>query len=459
MKKKLISILLMAAVAAGSLAGCGNSTDQGSGTTNTEGKVINIYCWNNEFRERVEAVYPEVKETSADGTVTTLKDGTEIHWIINPNQDGVYQQKLDEALLNQASAADDDKIDIFLSETDYVNKYTDADADVAMPLVDLGINPDTDLADQYSFTKVTASDANGVQRGSTWQCCPGLLVYRRDIAIEVFGTDDPEAIGEKVKDWDTIKTTAEELKAKGYYTFASYADTFRLYGNSISAPWVAEGETVINVDQQIMNWINDSKEWLDAGYLDKSVKGQWNADWNQAMGSASKVFAFLFPAWGIDFTLKPNWDGGDGAWAVTNPPQEYNWGGSYVHACTGTDNPQYVKDIILSVTADKENLLKISKDYTDFTNTRTSMQAAATDDKTFASAFLGGQNAFKYFAPVAENIVIAPLSAYDQGCVELIQNSFSDYFQGSVDFDKAKSNFETAIKERYPEISEIKWPE
>lgn len=459
MKKKLISILLMAAVAAGSLAGCGKSTDQGSGTTNTEGKVINIYCWNNEFRERVEAVYPEVKETSADGTVTTLKDGTEIHWIINPNQDGVYQQKLDEALLNQASAADDDKIDIFLSETDYVNKYTDADADVAMPLVDLGINPDTDLADQYSFTKVTASDANGVQRGSTWQCCPGLLVYRRDIAIEVFGTDDPEAIGEKVKDWDTIKTTAEELKAKGYYTFASYADTFRLYGNSISAPWVAEGETVINVDQQIMNWINDSKEWLDAGYLDKSVKGQWNADWNQAMGSASKVFAFLFPAWGIDFTLKPNWDGGDGAWAVTNPPQEYNWGGSYVHACTGTDNPQYVKDIILSVTADKENLLKISKDYTDFTNTRTSMQAAATDDKTFASAFLGGQNAFKYFAPVAENIVIAPLSAYDQGCVELIQNSFNDYFQGKVDFEKAKYNFETAIKERYPDITEVIWPE
>ena len=41
-----------------------------------------------------------------------------------------------------------------------------------MPLTDLGIDPDTDLADQYPFTKTTASDANGVQRGSTWQCCP-----------------------------------------------------------------------------------------------------------------------------------------------------------------------------------------------------------------------------------------------------------------------------------------------
>lgn len=463
MKKKIISILLLAAITAGALTGCGKTAASGQtagGIENVEeGRVINIYCWNNEFRERVEAVYPEVKETSKDGTVTTLNDGTEIHWIVNPNQDGVYQQKLDEALLKQADAAPDDKVDIFLSETDYVNKYTDADADVAMPLVDLGIDPDTDLADQYSFTKVTASDANGVQRGSTWQCCPGLLVYRRDIAKEVFGTDDPEEVGKKVKDWDTIKGTAKELSDKGYFTFASYADTFRLYGNSIEQPWVSEGETVIKVDQKIMNWVNDSKEWLDAGYLDKTVKGQWNDDWNKAMGSSSKVFAFLFPAWGIDFTLKPNWDGGDGAWAVTNPPQEYNWGGSYVHACTGTDNPQHVKDIILALTADKDNLLKISKEYSDFTNAQSSMQAAAKDDANFSSDFLGGQNAFQYFAPVAENIVMAPLSAYDQGCVELIQNSFSDYLQGKVDFEKAKANFETAIKERYPEITEIQWPE
>lgn len=469
MKKRVVSLLMATAISASLLTACGGS---GSGTANatgetggdataaggTEGAVINIYSWNDEFRTRLEAVYPEVESTSDDGTVTTLKDGTEIHWIINPNQDGVYQQKLDEALLNQATAADDDKVDIFLSETDYVFKYTDADADVAMPLTDLGIDPDTDLADQYPFTRTTASDQNGVQRGSTWQCCPGLLVYRRDIAKDVFGTDDPAAVGEKVKDWDTLKATAAELKAKGYYTFASYADTFRLYGNSISQPWVTAGETTVKVDPQIMNWIKDSKEWLDAGYFDKTVKGQWNDDWNKSMSSSSKVFAFLLPAWGIDFTLNPNWDGETGAWGVTNPPQEYNWGGSYIHAATGTDNPQHVKDIILALTSNKDNLIKISRDYQDFTNTVSGMQEAATD-ASFASEFLGGQNAYEYFAPVAENIQIAPLSSYDQGCVELIQNAFSDYFQGNVDYDRAKSNFETAIKERYPDITEIQWAE
>lgn len=451
MKRKAIVMLLAAAMTAATMV---PATVQAA----EEGKVINIYSWNDEFRERIEAVYPEVKETSKDGTVTTLKDGTEIHWIINPNQDGVYQQKLDEALMNQADASADDKVDIFLSETDYVNKYVDADADVAIPLTDLGIDPEKDLADQYDFTKTTASDQNGVQRGSTWQCCPGLLVYRRDIAKEVFGTDDPAEIGAKMKDWETTKETAEVLKEKGYFTFSSYADTFRLYGNSIEESWVKPGETTIRVDQKIMDWVNDSKEWLDAGYLDETVKGQFNADWNKAMGTKSKVFAFLLPAWGIDFVLKPNWDGEEGAWAVTNPPQEYNWGGSYIHGCQGTDNPEHVKDIIMAMTGNKENLLKISQDYSDFTNTRSGMQEA-TSDENFASAFLGGQNPFEYFAPVAENIQIAPLSAYDQGCVELIQNAFTDYFHDKVDFEKAVSNFETAIKERYPDITEVQWPE
>ena len=126
MKKKALAVLLTASVIAGTMGGTATIVH-----ADEEGKVINIYSWNDEFRQRLEAVYPEVKETSKDGTVTTLNDGTEIHWIINPNQDGVYQQKLDEALMNQADASADDKVDIFLSETDYVYKYTDAAADVA----------------------------------------------------------------------------------------------------------------------------------------------------------------------------------------------------------------------------------------------------------------------------------------------------------------------------------------
>ena len=202
-----------------------------------------------------------------------------------------------------------------------------------------------------------------------------------------------------------------------------------------------------------MDLVNDSKEWLDAGFLNPTGKGQWNDDWNKAMGSQSKVFAFLFPAWGIDFTLSPNWDGDAGSWAVTNPPQEYNWGGSYIHAATGTDNPEHAKDIILAMTADKDNLLKISKDYSDFTNTKSGMAEAATDDANFSSEFLGGQNPFAYFAPVAENIKIAPLSAYDQGCNEEFQNAMKNYFEGNASLDDALDLFYKAVVEKYPDLT------
>lgn len=490
MKKKLVSSLLAVSMLAATLTGCGgnnasndasnNASDASASNTadapadntadasadNTaaenaapEGQVINIYSFNDELRNRITAVYSEIESTSKDGTSSTLKDGTEIRWIINPNEDGVYQDKLDEALSNQLSASDNDKVDIFAAELDYIVKYTDADIEAAMTLESLGINPDTDLADQYDFTKTVASDQNGVMRASTWQACPGVLVYRRDIAKDVFGTDDPVEIGKKTADWATMKATAEELKAKGYYTFSSYADTFRTYSNNMAQEWVtAENPTTVKVDQKLMDWVSDSKEWLDAGYFDPAVKGQWNSDWYTAMGSSSKVFAFLFPAWGIDTQMVPNWDGEAGAWAVTNAPLSYNWGGTYVLAATGTDNPQHVKDIILALTGNTENLTTITKKYSDFTNAKSVMETAATDN-SFASDFLGGQNPYEYFTDSLASIKMAPLSAYDQGCVELIQNSFSDYFQGQVDFDKAKENFETAIKERYPEITEVQWPE
>ena len=40
-----------------------------------------------------------------------------------------------------------------------------------------------------------------------------------------------------------------------------------------------------------------------------------------------------------------------------------------------------------------------------------------------------------------------------------MQAAFKDYYDGNVSLDKAKSNFEKSIKEIYPEIKEVNWPE
>ena len=172
-------------------------------------KVFNIYCWNEEFKSRLTDHYPGYEEV--DGTTGKIGDIT-VKWNITPSDDNAYQNNLDETLLKQADAAADDKIDLFLIEADYALKYVDTD--YTMPVKDLGIT-DADLANQYQYTKDVVTDSNGNLKGVSWQGCPGVLIYNREAAKEVLGSDDPADVQEYVKDWDTFNETAKTLKAAG----------------------------------------------------------------------------------------------------------------------------------------------------------------------------------------------------------------------------------------------------
>ena len=177
MKKKVLSALLTTAMLASMLVGCGNSNDAPAAASSEaapaasteaaastevasteaateEGKVFNIYCWNEEFKSRLTDHYPGYEEV--DGTTGKIGDIT-VKWNITPSDDNAYQNNLDATLLKQADAAADDKIDLFLVEADYALKYVDTD--YTMPVKDLGIT-DADLANQYQYTKDVVTDSN-----------------------------------------------------------------------------------------------------------------------------------------------------------------------------------------------------------------------------------------------------------------------------------------------------------
>ena len=75
-----------------------------------EGAVLNINCWNEEFKTRVTDHYPGYEEV--DATTGKIGDVTVV-WTITPNDDNAYQNNLDATLLAQADAAADEKVDIF----------------------------------------------------------------------------------------------------------------------------------------------------------------------------------------------------------------------------------------------------------------------------------------------------------------------------------------------------------
>ena len=449
--KKSLSLVLAFVLAMTMLVGIASAE---------EGKILNIWCWNTEFQSRFNDYYPEVKEIAEDKSTTTLNDGTIVKWTINPNENNNYQNKLDEALLAQESAAADEKIDIFLIEADYALKYVDSPFTLDVR-ADIGLT-DEQLAGQYKYTQDIAT-ADGVLKGVTWQATPGLFAYRRSIAKDVLGTDDPAEVQAALSDWDKFDAVAEQAAAKGYKMLSGYDDSFRTFSNNVSAPWV-DGTTV-KVDANIMKWVEQTKLYTEKGYNNKS--SLWNDVWAADQGPDGKVFGFFYSTWGINFTLLGNsladsnapaevGNGIFGDYAVCEGPQPYYWGGTWICAAAGTDNAETIKDVMAKLTCDKYIALAITTDTQDYTNNVEAMDELASSD--YASAFLGGQNHIALFAKAAPNIDMSNAGPYDQGCNEGIQTAFKDYFDGVVDIDTAKKNFETIIMEKYPELTEVVWP-
>ena len=174
MKKLVAAALAVASVV--TLMSCSKASK-----AKEDGKVLNVYVWNDEFSARFNNYFPASK----------LGD-VKVNFVQTPNADNAYQNKLDEVLLKQEKAAADDKVDIFLVEADYALKYVDTPYTLDVKK-DIGLT-DADLANQFKYTKDIMTDSKGVLKGVSWQGCPGGFIYRRSYAKEVLGTDDPAAV-------------------------------------------------------------------------------------------------------------------------------------------------------------------------------------------------------------------------------------------------------------------------
>lgn len=467
--KKMLAGALCLCMAGSMLTACGSDSDSSSkksggdaatsdngGSADLSGKdskkVYNIYCWNDEFKSRFEKYYWDQRDQD-------LWDGVEVNWVINANEGNVYQTKLDEALKTQTT--DDMKIDMFLVEADYALKYCNSDA--TMSIADIGLTDD-DTANMYQYTKDVMTASDGSVKGVSWQATPGLFMYNAKYARDVLGTDDPAEVQEYVKDWDAFKETAQKMKDAGIYMVSGFDDTYRCFSNTVSSPWVdADGK--ITVDPQIKAWVDQTKEYTDAGYNNKT--SLWDDDWKAGQKIDGKVFGYFFSTWGIPFTLLPNTldtavddggkeevgNGGYGEWRATEGPQSYFWGGTWLCGCATSDNVEITKDIMLKMTCDTATMKAITEGEQDYTNNKAAIQELI--DGGYTNPFLGGQDHLALLTEAADKIDLSnKLSAYDQGCNEKFQAAMKDYFLGNTaSYDDALAAFKTEITNLYGNLT------
>ena len=391
------------------------------------GKVLKFYAWNEEFKGFFEKYY-------------TLPEGVTVEWVINPSDGGVYQQKLDDALMNG------EQVDMFLAEADYIQKY--ADSEFTQDITAMGV---TDFSNAYEYTVKAASDANGVVKGVSFQCCPSALIYRRSIAKDVLGTDDPAEVQAALDSWDKFNAVAADAKAKGYYMTASFAETYRPFSNNCTSPWVDE-EGNLQFDPQIEAWIAQTEDFVKNGYT--LTAGIWDDEKNVQMFADGKTMCFFGPAWYFNFCMGNAMDpekGCSGDWAICEGPAAHFWGGTWLMAPAGTENADIVADIMNTFINNEEVCTALVANEAQFSNNK-AVNAKFAADESYGSAFLGGQNDVAVFAAMTDNIKWENHTIYDQFMNEGLQNAMQEYFKGTVTKDEAFAKFYTELAEKCPDV-------
>ncbi|HKL80796.1 MAG TPA: ABC transporter substrate-binding protein [Mobilitalea sp.] len=279
-----------------------------------------------------------------------------IKYTIGATMEGDYQAALDLALASGGA----DAPDIFCVESAYALKYTQGDASYyAAAYEDLGIDVDAlvNKADIAQYTIDIGTNQEGDLVGLGYQATGGSFIYRRSIAKDVWGTDDPSIIKDKVgPGWDKFFLAAAELKAKGYGIVSGDGDIWPAVENSAEKGWVVNGK--LYIDPKREEFLDISKYFMDNDYHNATLKWQdaWFADMQDA--GPKQIFGFLGPSWLVNYVIAPNSEGmiaGEGTsgdWAICEPPVGFFWGGSWLLANKDTKVPAAVGELLEWITLD-----------------------------------------------------------------------------------------------------------
>ncbi len=376
--------------------------------------------------------------------------------------EGAYQPALDAAL--QAGGAE--QPDIYCAEAAFVLKYSKGDMqDYAMPYKDLGIDIDAETAaskiSQYSID--IGTNTSGAVDALGYQATGGCFIYRRSIAKDVFGTDDPaeisKIIGGGTGSWDKFWEAAKTLAAKGDAIVSGDGDIWHAVENSSDKGWLDDSgalqidpkrEEFLDISKNLTDngWSNQTQDWQDAWFADMKDEG------------AKPVFGFFGPAWLINYTLAPNCGGektGEGTygdWAICDSPIGFFWGGTWLLANKNMDADKVsaVKDIIQWITLDSTDDGLQYKWANGTLNgeggTKDSVASGTVMEKSDGSLeFLGGQNMFDYFVPANTYANGKNLTQYDENINLIWRDQVRAYAAGEKSREDAIKDFKQTVSD------------
>jgi len=368
--------------------------------------------------------------------------------------EGAYQPALDQALAGGGK----DAPDLYAAESAFVLKYTQGDAsDYAANYADLGLDDSMVKEAGIAQYSVDIGSKDGQLKGLAYQATGGAFIYRRSLAKDVFGTDDPATVKNEVgPGWDKFFDAAAKLKAKGYGIVSGDGDIWHPIENSSDKGWIVDGK--LHIDPKREQFLDFSKMLIDKGYSNDTK--DWSESWFADMSGTGKqpIFGFFGPAWLINYVMNDQVKDTNGDWAVTEPPTGFFWGGTWLlankNAVKDDAKKAAVADFIKWVTLDTSDTglqyywangtMKDGEQ-----GTKDSVSSSVVMGKSNGEVeLLGGQNMFDVFVPANANATGKNLTQYDESINLIWRDQVREYSAGNKSRDKTIADFKQKVKDQ-----------
>jgi multiple sugar transport system substrate-binding protein len=460
-RKKLLAGILAGTMALG-LVACGSSDSADSGSAaQADGAAAEDGSAASSGDALV--IWTLAKDLETFGEYYEQQTGNDVEVVVYAPED--YPTKVQTAIMGGETEPD-----IIVGEPQMLGDMYDNG--FFANLDDLGAQ---DYADQIvDYVWQVGQDKEGVQRAVSYQITPAGIYYRRDIAQEVFGTDDPETIGAKFADYDTIRETAQTLKNAGYRIFASDSEINYFSGDSA---WVVDG--ALNVDQGRLDYMdlvvdlykNDltaycnqwSTPWYQAmagevpiltadiqNYADDSVN-VWDAEAfaeQTADLEKTSVFAFGLPSWGV-LTMRDNVGDLSGKWGVCAGPSYGFGGGTFIGISSLSKRQEQAWDFIKFVCFNEETAdWWIETSEGDTVSLISALEKHAED----ANDVYGGQALYSFWLDQAKGIDYSKVTQYDKVIGDAWGAAIGSIKTGEMNKEDAISNFYDTVQSTYPDL-------
>ena len=408
MKRRILSTLLAATMVVSMLSGCGaaeaekttgSTQDTSTGETSEDVVTLTYWGWDSNYyqpmMEAYSASHPNVKF-----------EPTAVEW-------GDMLTKTQQAL-----ASGSELPTIIPMAITLINNWKKLD--VTENLLDYGLD-----TSKYSEVLIeTATNDDGEVIGLFESICPAGIAYKRDLALEYFGTDDPQELQAMFSTYEAYVEKGKEVSEK------SGGNVFMFHSGQAVAEWLYYASEVPNVEGDAINMTQKMEDVMgklialrDVGAVDTYQNG--TAEANATYAGKEHIF-YPCPDWALTYYIESNDPNGSGNWGLIKAPAGYSHGGTAMGITkTATEEQKKAAYDFITWCISSEEGAAIARDKAGYITQDTTITADGTFSKRSDEAFFGGQDiSTLYYKDIAAAIEIATPSSYDNE-IESVRNDIA----------------------------------